>query len=235
MPQPIPHRGSHQDARSVFCPGPRWFYPTWPPVRAGQKRQTAISDACCRRSGTGRTLTPLSAAAATRTRWLPPPKGRGPADLTSATSEPAPPEERQSTSTCPTRKAQTTATHPGLASVSPRFQAPSIGSVLSSDRSTAMPRQRHLREPPVDQPLASHRPAPLRVPDAAPRRGQPGLPETNFCNPLVKDEYLDFAWLLGASHRSERTTRFTARCSPTRRLLARASLLVMTPRDSAAL
>jgi hypothetical protein len=42
----------------------------------------------------------------------------------------------------------------------------------------------------MDPPLTSNHRSPLRVPDEALPRGWVKGPETDICNPLVKDEYL---------------------------------------------
>lgn len=95
-----------------------------------------------------------------------------------------------------TQRAKTTPTHPGLASAPTQFQAPSASSMAFLDCPTATQRQPHLGKQPTDQPLAAHRHTPLRAHDHPSRPGRPGLPETDICNPLFKDESLNFAWLL---------------------------------------
>jgi hypothetical protein len=91
-----------------------------------------------------------------------------------------------------------------------------------------MPRQRHLAGPPLDQALVTHSHAPLRIRDPALPQGRPGLPKTDICNPLVKDEHPDFR-LAARTGRTDpkRTSRFTALCPLTHRLVPRPSLFVM--------
>jgi hypothetical protein len=151
-PRTNPHRGSHHDANSALLSAPRGC--PFERVHSRlfrEKRQSPISDACCRLSSTDHTLTPLSAAAEARRGPFPSPKGRSLTKTRTGLANQQSPRSGWAPHV-PTRKAKTAPPRPGLANASPRLQAPSVDFVPCS---TAAPRRRvneRLDEHPIDLP-----------------------------------------------------------------------------------